>query len=179
MAIRRYSRRNSRDPLTRSQIMSRIRSKDTRPEKITRSLVHGLGHRFRINVPTLPGKPDLANKKKKWTVFVHGCFWHSHVGCRLSSSPKSNRDYWIPKLASNVERDQQKKAELEALGYRVLVIWECETLDVPTLKSDLVCFFQELEASHASNHNLRTNGDCLRDTTTPSIGAVPRRLVIS
>jgi len=128
-------------PLTRSQIMSRIRSKDTGPEILTRSAVHALGIRFRIHVSDLPGKPDLANKKKKWAIFVHGCFWHSHDGCKLASSPKSNTGYWIPKLMRNRQRDKEKTAALRALEYRVLIVWECETRKSAHLAETLAGFF--------------------------------------
>ena len=128
-------------PLTRSQIMSRIRSKDTGPEILTRSAVHALGIRFRIHVSDLPGKPDLANKKKKWAIFVHGCFWHSHDGCKLASSPKSNTGYWIPKLMRNRQRDKEKIAALRALKYRVLIVWECEVRKSAHLADTLAGFF--------------------------------------
>lgn len=128
-------------PLTRSQVMSRIRSKDTVPEMLTRSAVHALGVRFRTHVPDLPGKPDLANKKRKWAIFVHGCFWHSHDGCRLASSPKSNTGYWIPKLMRNQERDREKTEALRDLGYRVLVVWECQARKSADLTKVLAEFF--------------------------------------
>ena len=128
-------------PLTRSQIMSRIRSKDTVPEILTRSAVHALGIRFRTHASDLPGKPDLANKKRKWAIFVHGCFWHSHDGCKLASSPKSNTGYWMPKLMRNRERDKEKTAVLRALGYRVLVVWECQARKSAHLAEVLAEFF--------------------------------------
>ena len=118
--------RRKRDPLTRSQMMARIRSKNTKPEVLTRSAVHALGLRFRNHVEGLPGKPDLANKARKWAIFVHGCFWHSHGGCRLASSPKSNTGYWTEKLGRNRARDAEKISALRAQGLRVLVVWECE-----------------------------------------------------
>ncbi|MDP2621388.1 MAG: very short patch repair endonuclease [Hyphomicrobiales bacterium] len=114
--------------------MSRIRSKDTTPEVRVRSAVHALGLRFRKHAADLPGKPDLANRSRKWAIFVHGCFWHSHEGCHLASKPKSNSAYWAPKLERNLDRDRQKIRELEALGYRVLLVWECETRNTETLK---------------------------------------------
>jgi DNA mismatch endonuclease (patch repair protein) len=110
-------------------MMARIRSKNTKPEVLTRSAVQALGLRFRTHVDDLPGKPDLANKTRKWAIFVHGCFWHSHAGCRLASSPKSNTGYWTDKLARNRARDVDKIAALEARGFRVLVVWECDVRD--------------------------------------------------
>jgi DNA mismatch endonuclease (patch repair protein) len=122
-------------------MMARIRSKDTRPEVLTRSAVQALGLRFRNHVVDLPGKPDLANKTRKWAIFVHGCFWHSHAGCRLASSPKSNAGYWREKLARNQARDAERTAALEAQGYRVLVVWECEVRDGARLIRALKSFF--------------------------------------
>lgn len=92
-----------------------------------RSAVHRLGLRFRKHAKDLPGNPDLANRRKCWAIFVHGCFWHSHTGCRLASKPKSNAAYWESKLKGNLERDRLRYHELEARGYRVFVVWECET----------------------------------------------------
>ena len=139
--VARIPPRRKRDPLTRSQMMARIRSKNTKPEVLTRSAVQALGLRFRNHVDGLPGKPDLANKTRKWAIFVHGCFWHSHAGCRLASSPKSNTGYWTDKLARNKSRDADKIAALEARGFRVLVVWECDVRDGARLKEELTAFF--------------------------------------
>lgn len=110
----------------RPQIMARIRSQNTRPELVTRSILHGLGYRFRANVKTLPGRPDIAIKNRRVAIFVHGCFWHAHQDCRLNRPPKRNVGYWGPKLRRNAQRDAVRIAELKQLGYRVLVVWECE-----------------------------------------------------
>src|SRR4051812_9333807 len=134
--------RNKRAPLTRSEVMSRIRSIDTRPERATRSAVHALGVRFRKHVANLPGKPDLANAKQGWAIFVHGCFWHSHANCKLASSPKSNKEYWSPKLLRNKARDRQKISLLRRLGFRVLVIWECEVREHHKMHKSLAKFFK-------------------------------------
>lgn len=134
--------RRKREPLTRSQMMARIRSKNTRPEVLTRSAVQALGLRFRNHVDDLPGKPDLANKTRKWAIFVHGCFWHSHAGCRLASSPKSNIGYWGEKLARNRARDAEKVAALQARGFRVLIVWECDVRDGARLQRQLQAFFK-------------------------------------
>jgi DNA mismatch endonuclease, patch repair protein len=139
--LERLAPRGRRDALTRSQIMSRIRSTDTRPEIRVRSAVHLLGIRYRKHVASLPGKPDLANIRRKWAVFTHGCFFHSHAGCKLASNPKTRRDYWVPKLRRNTERDKQKLDQLHRLGYRVLIIWECETRDPARLASKVEEFF--------------------------------------
>src|ERR1700738_3167826 len=146
MAAPKILPRSKRQPLTRSQMMARIRSKNTRPEILTRAAVHALGLRFRNHVADLPGKPDLANKTRKWAIFVHGCFWHSHIGCRLASQPRSNAAYWAPKLRRNVEHDRQKILELQCHGYNVFIIWECQTRD-PTV---LQCVVSALAESIAT-----------------------------
>jgi DNA mismatch endonuclease, patch repair protein len=128
-------------PLTRSENMSRIRSKDTRAEARVRSAVRRLGIRYRIHVPGLPGIPDLANRRRKWAIFVHGCFWHCHEGCKRFVLPKTRTHYWIPKLRGNAERDARNVALLQAMGLRVLIIWECETNDPCALESLVRPFF--------------------------------------
>ena len=113
--------------------MQAIRSKDTKPELAIRKLIHGLGYRYRLHRKDLPGKPDLVFPSREKTIFVHGCFWHYH-GCKRGRMPKSKLDYWQPKLEGNRERDKQHMNELKALGWKVLVIWECEVNDVKKLK---------------------------------------------
>ena len=113
--------------------MSRIRSRNTSPEARVRSAFHRLGVRYRTHAKDLPGKPDLANRSKRWAIFVHGCFWHSHEGCALASRPKSNTGYWEPKLLGNLARDREHYRQLELLGYRVFIIWECETRRIELL----------------------------------------------
>ena len=113
-------------PEKRSQVMSRIRSKDTKPEKIIRSILHKLGFRFRINRKDLPGKPDIVLPKYKTVIFVHGCFWHQHEGCKIASKPKSNSEFWQKKFSRNIERDRKNQEKLQLMGYRVITIWECE-----------------------------------------------------
>lgn len=139
--LKRIAPRRLRDPLTRSQMMGRIRSKNTQPEVRTRSVVHALGLRFRVHVADLPGKPDLANKTRRWAIFVHGCFWHSHEGCQLASKPRSNIGYWSEKLAKNRERDVGHLQALSDLGYEVLTIWECEARDDARLREAVAAFF--------------------------------------
>jgi DNA mismatch endonuclease (patch repair protein) len=133
--------RRRRAPLTRSQMMARIRSKNTRPELLTRAAVHALGQRFRTHVTTLPGNPDLANKTQQWAIFVHGCFWHSHGRCALASKPKSNAPYWTEKLRGNRKRDRRKLANLREAGFRVFVLWECQTRDSEKLNEVVTDFF--------------------------------------
>ncbi len=120
-------------PKVRSAVMGRIRSRHTKPEIAVRRYLHGAGHRFRLHRTDLPGKPDLVFPARKVAVFVHGCFWHQH-GCRLSHVPASRQDYWEPKLAGNSQRDDIACRALERLGWRVLVIWECETRDLSRLQ---------------------------------------------
>ncbi len=122
--------------------MSRIRSKDTKPEVLVRSLLHSLGYRFRKNVKTLPGKPDVVLKKHNAVIFVHGCFWHQHKGCRRSNMPKSNLDYWKPKLERNSERDKQHIKDLKKLGWKVLTIWECEVQNEDEVEKKLTKFLK-------------------------------------
>lgn len=114
---------------SRSRNMAAIRSKNTKPELIVRSIAHRLGYRFRLHAKDLPGNPDLVFRSRKKVIFVHGCFWHQHSSakCRDGRMPKSNRSYWKPKLLKNVERDKRSLAALRALKCKVLVIWECET----------------------------------------------------
>ena len=142
--LREIAPRHLRDPLNRSQIMGRIRSKNTLPEVRTRSTVHALGLRFRVHVVDLPGKPDLANKTRRWAIFVNGCFWHSHEGCQLASKPRSNTGYWSEKLARNCDRDIVHLQALSDLGYQILTIWECETRDDVRLRVATAAFFAGL-----------------------------------
>lgn len=123
-----------------TSIMSRMRSRNTRPELIVRSLLHALGYRFRLHVSSLPGSPDVANKTKCIAIFVHGCFWHSHENCKLNRPPRGNQKYWAPKLARNVARDAVQIAALKKQSYRVLVVWECQTRNRESLARSLMEF---------------------------------------
>lgn len=102
------------------------KSKDTKPEILVRKLLHALGYRFRLCRKDLPGKPDIVLPKYRTVIFVHGCFWHQHAGCKAASRPSTNVEFWEKKFARNRERDARVEAELAALGWRVIVIWECE-----------------------------------------------------
>ena len=117
------------DPAKRSEVMSRIRGRDTKPEMIVRRIAHGLGFRFRLHRPDLPGRPDLVFPRYKAVIMVHGCFWHRHPGCRYTTTPKTRVDYWQKKFDGNVVRDRRNEAALSELGWRTMVIWECETRD--------------------------------------------------
>lgn len=112
-------------PMTRSETMSRVRSKDTRPELLVRSMLHAAGYRFRLHKRDLPGTPDIVLPKYKAVVEVRGCFWHGHPGC--GRTPKSNLEFWEPKLRRNRARDLENERLLHDLGWRTLVIWECAT----------------------------------------------------
>lgn len=114
------------DRATRSRMMSGIRGRDTKPEVTVRKYLHAQGLRYRIAPKTLPGKPDIVLPKYKTVVFVHGCFWHRHENCRFSATPATNVEFWQTKLKANVVRDARNTALLEQLGWRVLVVWECE-----------------------------------------------------
>ena len=119
-----------KDKLTkarRSWNMSRIKGKDTGPEKTVRSLLHRMGYRFRLHVRGLPGKPDVVLPKYRTVILVHGCFWHRHRRCKNCTTPTNRREFWISKLEGNAERDRRHVRALRELGWRVLVVWECET----------------------------------------------------
>jgi DNA mismatch endonuclease, patch repair protein len=115
--------------MDRSANMRAIRSKGMRPELAVRSLVHSMGFRFRLHGKDLPGKPDLVFSPKHKVIFVHGCFWHLHKGCRIAHFPKSNVRYWRPKLHNNQMRDKNNVKMLRTLGWKILVVWECEIRD--------------------------------------------------
>jgi DNA mismatch endonuclease (patch repair protein) len=125
--------------MTRSANMRAIRSKDMKPELAVRKLVHGLGFRFRLHRNDLPGRPDLVFPSLRRIIFVHGCFWHSH-GCKLSHIPKSNTEYWVPKLQRNSGRDRKNRRELKALGWTSLVLWECELPNVSRVRKRICDF---------------------------------------
>lgn len=114
--------------------MRAVKSKDTKPERIVRKLVHSLGYRFRLHRKDLPGVPDLVFPRLRKVVFVHGCFWHGHDCKRGARSPKENADYWSEKIARNRKRDASQLAELQSAGWSPLIIWECELKDASTLR---------------------------------------------
>ncbi|MGB0414364.1 MAG: very short patch repair endonuclease [Coraliomargarita sp.] len=120
----------------RAYNMSRIRSKDTKPELIVRSMLHRLGYRFTVNGPKnkqLPGKPDIVLPKYKTVIFVHGCFWHGHEGCKDFRYPKTRTHWWKAKIDGNVTRDKKRIKELKAMGWQVSVIWACELKNLDKL----------------------------------------------
>ncbi|MCK7579175.1 MAG: very short patch repair endonuclease [Chromatiales bacterium] len=129
-------------PEQRSSLMSLIRGKDTGPEMKVRRMAHALGFRFRLHRRDLPGTPDLVFPSHRKVILVHGCYWHRHEGCRYAYSPKSNTKFWQAKFEANVARDRSVASALDALGWNVLVIWECETQNADTLRARLVEFLK-------------------------------------
>ena len=125
------------DSRRRSEIMARIRGRDTAPELTVRRISHGLGFRFRLHRKDLPGRPDLVFPRHGLAVFVHGCFWHRHSGCQYAYTPKSHIAFWTKKFAQNVARDRCNEEALRNLGWRVFVILECETRDKETVRQYL------------------------------------------
>ncbi|MEZ0471152.1 very short patch repair endonuclease [Luteimonas salinilitoris] len=130
------------DKLTRAQrsnLMSRVRQRNTGPELVVRKLLHRLGYRFRLHRKDLPGSPDIVLPGRGAVVLVHGCFWHGHT-CRAGSMPKSRIDYWGPKITANRDRDKRQSRRLRALGWRVLTVWECELKDPHKLERKFIRF---------------------------------------
>lgn len=125
-------------PERRSWNMSRIKGRDTGPEKRVRSILHRLGFRFTLRQVGLPGKPDVVLPRRRTVVFVNGCFWHQHAGCQNAVLPKTRTDFWVSKLTGNTDRDQRNSAALRRLGWRVLVVWECELVDEAKLERKLL-----------------------------------------
>lgn len=144
----------SRDHLTpseRSAHMRRVRKAGTQPEMVVRQLAHAMGLRFRLQRRDLPGTPDLVLPKHRVAVMVHGCFWHQHEGCRLSRPPKTRLEYWIPKLARNRERDEAVVLQLEALGWKVITIWGCETRSVEVVRERLLPLLRSRDGTIAAD----------------------------
>ena len=117
--------------------MSRIRGRNTGPEKLVRSLLHRMGYRFRIQNRKLPGNPDIILPKYRAVILVHGCFWHRHPACKFAYTPKSRIDFWERKFRANVDRDRRAEALLRKTGWRVIIVWECETADPSRLRERL------------------------------------------
>lgn len=129
-------------PQERSAQMRRVRARNTKPEMLVRRTLHGLGYRYRLHARDLPGTPDIVLRPRKSAIFVHGCFWHRHKGCKLARMPKSRIDFWETKLEANRTRDARHMNELHDLGWRVMVVWECETGDAKALAERLTGFLE-------------------------------------
>lgn len=127
-------------PQKRSRIMSRIKGKNTKPELLVRSLVHRLGYRFRLHRKDLPGNPDIVLPRHRKIILVHGCFWHQHPDCPRAALPSTNMEFWTTKLTKNRERDLRNIQALEEQGWKVLVIWQCETKDPEALYERCLSF---------------------------------------
>ncbi|WP_090676547.1 very short patch repair endonuclease [Aureimonas jatrophae] len=121
-------------PEARRRHMARVKGKDTKPEKIVRQTAHAIGLRFRLHRRDLPGTPDMVFPRLSTVVFVHGCFWHRHSGCRRCTTPKTRTEFWNAKFVTNVERDMRNSEQLVRMGWKVLVVWECETFDRDQLR---------------------------------------------
>lgn len=130
-------------PHERSRRMALVRSVDTKPEMIVRKLIYGMGYRYRLHCRDLPGKPDLVFRSRRAVIFVHGCFWHRHSGCKSARMPKSKVAFWKAKLEGNKKRDVRDIGELKTSGWKVLIIWECELKSVKTLTTRLQRFLDE------------------------------------
>ena len=130
------------EPNKRSEIMSRIRGRGTKPELIVRRIAHRLGFRFRLHRKDLPGCPDIVFPRHRAVIMVHGCFWHRHPGCKHASSPKTRESFWKKKLEDNVARDSRNETALRELGWRVMVIWQCETKDREAVAARIESFLR-------------------------------------
>ena len=153
-----HTRVNTRPEL--SERMRNIRKTDTKPEMVVRHLTHRLGYRYRLHRRDLPGTPDLVFPKLRKVIFVHGCFWHQHDCALGRKQPSTNTHYWLPKLSRNVERDHEVRASLEKLGWRTLLVWECETRDLDHVATVVGTFLRSASNQHPGRalRHLRDNG---------------------
>ncbi len=153
-------------PEQRSRCMAAIKGKDTKPELIVRKYLFSRGLRFRVQVRKLPGNPDIVLPKYKTVIFVNGCFWHGHEGCRYFRLPKSNIEFWKEKIKRNVARDFRNEAELKALGWRVIRVWECEIKTLAQREEYLKCLYDRI-VNPTQSYLIETDMD------EPSIAAEP------
>lgn len=130
-------------PAQRSERMSRVRGRDTKPELLIRKALHARGHRYRLHDNKLPGRPDMSFPGRKKALFVHGCFWHMHEGCALARMPKSRLEFWRPKLEGNRVRDALRLEQLRAMGLDVMVVWECELRELDALVTRIEAFLND------------------------------------
>jgi DNA mismatch endonuclease, patch repair protein len=146
-------------PADRSRMMAGIKSKNSQPELRVRRLLFASGYRFRLHRHDLPGTPDIAMPSRKIAIFVHGCFWHQHQGCRYAKLPDTRADFWKAKLEANVRRDRHAAEKLQTLGWRVLCIWECSTRD-PEVLAKLPVGISAWIESRAQNGEIGGTGQC-------------------
>lgn len=135
------------------RVMQANRSKDTRPERSVRSVAHAMGYRFRIHVRGLPGTPDIVFTARRKVVWVHGCFWHGHTGCRFGTAPRTRSEYWVPKLARNKSRDVEHTESLRVMDWQSIVIWECEASEPEVVRAALRAFLGPPRLSNRKPHN--------------------------
>jgi len=129
--------------------MGRVRQSGTAPELVVRKILRTLGAGYRIGARDLPGRPDLSNKRSRWAIFVHGCYWHHHTNCRAGTVPKNNRDFWTEKFATNRARDARAVRTLRLGGFRVALVWECQTRDPTGLSARLARLVRTRSAGRA------------------------------
>ncbi|TAZ45336.1 DNA mismatch endonuclease Vsr [Rhizobium leguminosarum] len=134
------------DP-TRRRIMASVGQRDTKPEMIVRRLLHAMNYRYRLHRKDLPGRPDIVFSSRRKAIFVHGCFWHRHPGCKKASVPTTRADFWADKFARNVERDAEVEQKLHDLGWETFTVWECETSKPQVLGERLRDFLQRVDAA--------------------------------
>lgn len=130
-------------PDERRKLMGRVKGANTKPELVVRRVLHAMGYRFRLHRRDLPGRPDVVLPRYRIAIFVHGCFWHRHPGCRGASMPKTRADFWAAKFEANKARDRAAATALLAAGWKVLVLWECETKDATALQATLARYLAE------------------------------------
>lgn len=138
-------------PSERSERMSRIKGRDTKPEMLVRRMLHAMGYRYRLHAKDLPGRPDVVFRSRKKAVFIHGCFWHRHPGCKMTRMPKSRLNFWRSKLEGNRKRDIRNQKALSLMGWKVLVVWECETRDTAELARRLRVFMGSDGEKHTND----------------------------
>lgn len=142
------------DPATRSRMMSGIRGKNTRPEMLVRQFLHGHGFRYRLHSKNLPGRPDIVMRKWMVAVFVHGCFWHRHQGCKFSTTPASNLEHWRCRFEENTARDRRNTNALAARGWTVIILWECGLRDAKAGKRNLLWLLDSIRTAHSAGRIL-------------------------
>lgn len=141
----------------RSYLMSRIKSKNTRPEMIVRKFLFSKGFRYRVNVKKLPGSPDIVLRKYRTVIFIHGCFWHGHENCKIAHIPKTRREWWEKKINRNIERDGDTRTKLKTMGWRTMVVWECQLTpkqQVATLEGIVNSLYKVYLEDHKKNKAL-------------------------